>query len=172
MNIICNKYENNVDISNALLLMSACGSKLTSRTHYGCPMLECLEEFTVGTDLIKRSRRATVIKDHCLLRNFKITKAENDLKNIINKSKRKANEPISGEPEEKRNAFSGKYETNLKEGLCTATKEDYVRILQCIDGLAWCLEDYKEECVPILSDGVTVSKRSRCDLFNFWISES
>ena len=77
------------NVKTMLLLVSACGYKLTSRTHYGCPMLECLEEFTVGTDLIKRSRRANVIKEHCLLRNFKITKAENDLKSTMNKSKRK-----------------------------------------------------------------------------------
>ena len=66
--------------SNILTLMSACGSQRSSTTHCGCPLLECLEEFTVGTDLMKRSRKARVGKSHSSLRDFRVVKAEHELK--------------------------------------------------------------------------------------------
>ena len=66
--------------------MAACGSKQTARIHCGHPVLECCEEFTVGTDLMKKNRSTGGIKENCLLSNFKIVKAENLLKNAMNKS--------------------------------------------------------------------------------------
>ena len=67
-----NKCEIDFDRSNILLLIATCKSKFTTRIHCKYSMLDYLEEFTTGIDLMKRTICTIGIKEYCILCNYKI----------------------------------------------------------------------------------------------------
>ena len=52
--------------------------------HYGHTLIEYLEEFSMCTDLIKKSRLVKGAKYHLILHDFKVMTAEHKLNNLIN----------------------------------------------------------------------------------------
>ena len=80
---------------------------------------------------------------HSLLRNFIIVKTEYELKSLINKLKKEGVNSVANSREEVATKGKDSYEIDLLEGIGKTTVEDYVKSLNCIDGLAMCLHKDK-----------------------------